>query len=371
MSETTPPAGTATDLSEARAESMRRATEIAIRLGVVGILVVWCLQIIAPFIGIVLWAMIISIAATTPYEAVTRHLGGRRGLAATLLVSISLAIIVIPAVMLSDTLISGAQHFAADIAEGSLEVPPPPPHVADWPVIGNQVFELWDLASRNLQAAVAKLGPQLKAVSAWLLHAAGSVGAGLLQLVASLIIGGFLLSRGAERAGAVDRLASRLAGPDQGPALANLARATVSSVVQGIVGVAVIQAVLASIGFIAADVPAAGLWAMLVLVAAVVQVPVVLVMIPPVLLVFSSASTTIAIAFTGWCLFVSLLDNFLKPLLFGRGVEVPTIVIFLGAIGGMLSMGIIGLFLGAVVLGLGYELTGAWLAGGDDVSEAA
>jgi predicted PurR-regulated permease PerM len=371
MSETTPPAGTPNDLAEARAETMRRATEIAVRLGVLAIVVAWCLQIIAPFVGIVIWGMIIAIAATSPYEAMVRGLGGKRALAATLLVCLALAVVVVPCVMLSSTLISGAQEFSADIADGSLEIPPPPSHVADWPIVGSRIFDLWMLASENLQAALAKLGPQLKAVSAWLLHAAGSVGAGLLQLIASLIIAGIMLSRSADRSESITRLASRLAGPKQGPVLAELARATVSSVVQGIVGVALIQAILAGIGFIVADVPGAGLWALLVLVAAVVQLPVALVVIPPILLVFSDATTVVAISFTAWCIFVSLVDNFLKPILFGRGVDVPTIVIFVGAIGGMLSMGIIGLFLGAVVLGLGYELLKAWLAGPEAVSENA
>jgi predicted PurR-regulated permease PerM len=371
MTEATPPEGTPDELAEERAETMRRATEIAIRLGVLAIVVGWCLQIIAPFVGIVAWGMIIAIASTSPYEFLVRRLGGKRGLAATLLVCLSLAVVVVPAVMLSSTLISGAQHFSTDMADGSIDIPPPPAHVADWPIVGERIFDLWTLATHNLTAALGKLGPQLKAVSAWLLHAAGSAGAGLLQLVASLIIAGIMLSRSANRSESITRLASRLAGPKQGPALAELARATVSSVVQGIVGVALIQAILAGIGFTVAGVPGAGLWALLVLVAAVVQLPVALVVIPPILLVFSDSTTTVAVLFTGWCVFVALIDNFLKPILFGRGVSVPTVVIFVGAIGGMLSMGIIGLFLGAVVLGLGYELLKAWLAGPETASGSA
>lgn len=108
--------------------------------------------------------------------------------------------------------------------------------------------------------------------------------------------------------------------------------------------------------------PAAGLWALLVLVAAVVQLPVVLVLVPPVIIVFSTAGTGASVVFLIWCVFVSLIDNVLKPLLFGRGAQVPTLVIFVGAIGGMLAMGIIGLFVGAVVLALGYQILAAWLA---------
>jgi predicted PurR-regulated permease PerM len=359
------------DLNASRAETMRRATEIAIRLGVLAVVAAWCLRIIEPFVGIVLWGWIIAIAVAGPFEVMARGLGGRRALAATLLVILTLGVVVTPAVMLSETLISGAQHFATDVTQGSLEIPPPPDRVAHWPIVGEPLFELWSLASQNLQAAVEKLGPQLKAVSSWLLHAAGSVGAALLQLIASVIIAGFMLTRSAQQTRLITRMATRLAGPKQGPDLADLARATVKSVVQGIVGVAVIQAVLAGIGFIAAGVPAAGLWALLVLVAAVVQVPVAVVMIPPLLMVFSKASTTVLIVFAVWCLFVGLIDNFLKPMLFGRGVKVPMVVIFIGAIGGMLSMGILGLFVGAVILGLGYELFNAWIAGQDESAEMA
>jgi predicted PurR-regulated permease PerM len=305
--------------------------------------------------------LIIAIAAKSPYEAFARGLGGHRGVAATILVVASLGVLVLPAVMLSETLVSGAQYFSSDLADGTLTVPPPPERVAIWPIVGTRIYELWQLASVNLEAAVEKLAPQLRAVSRWLLSAAGSVGRALLELVAALIISGVLLYRGNERADATHRIATRLAGPARGPALADLAVATVSSVVQGIVGVALIQSLLAGVAFIVAGIPGAGLWALLVLVAAVVQIPVGLVMIPPVLLCFSASSAPIAIAFTVWCLMIAALDNVLKPILFGRGVDVPMIVIFLGAIGGMLTMGIIGLFVGAVILGLGYELAKAWL----------
>lgn len=353
-----------------REETIASATEIAVRLGVLGFVVFWCLQIVAPFVGIVAWGLIIAIGAAAPYEAMAKAMGGRRGLAATVFVIIGLSVMVVPAVLLSDTLISGSQQFAQDVADGKMEIPPPQPRVAEWPVIGQPLFDAWSLASENLTAAIEPLGPQLKTVSTSLLHAAGSAGAGLLQLLASLFLAGFLLTRGEDRGAMITKFASRIAGETQGPKLAELARATVTSVVQGIVGVAIVQAVLGGIGFIVADVPGAGLWAMLILVAAIVQLPVALVMIPPIIIVFSAQSTAVAIAFTIWCAAIGLVDNVLKPMLIGRGVELPTLVIFVGAIGGMLSMGIIGLFVGAVVLGVGYELFNAWIDAGEDTDES-
>jgi len=361
MSETNaPPSGSATNTSSP-ADSTRTAIEVFIRLGMIILIIGWCLQIVAPFIGIVVWATIIAIAADSPFNRLCAWCGGRRGLAATLVVVITLVAFAVPTVMLSETLVSGAQTYAADLESGNLKVPAPAASVQDWPIIGERVFDLWQLASQNLEEALSRLRPQLEAVSKWLLSAAGSAGAGILQLVASLIIAGVMLARSEGRQKAILRFATRMAGEVRGPEFAKLANATVQSVVQGILGVALIQTAFAALGFVVAGIPAAGLWAMLVLVAAIVQLPVALVMIAPIALAFSSLGTAAAVAFTVWCVAVSLLDNVLKPILFGRGVEVPMLVIFLGAIGGMLSMGIVGLFLGAVVLALGYELFRAWL----------
>jgi len=345
--------------------TIRNVIEISIRLGAITLLVVACLTIVAPFVGIVLWGLIIAVAADAPFDALARSLGGRRGLAATLVVVVTLLVLVVPMVQLSESLVEGAQSFSKDLAAGRVHVPPPDPSVADWPVIGQRVFESWTLASDNLREALEGAKPQLQAISRWLLGAAGSAGAGVLQLVGSLLIAGVMLSRGEGRRRAIERFAVRMAGPERGRKLTTLANATVRSVVQGILGVALVQAVLAGGGFMVAGVPAAGLWALLVLVAAVVQLPVAIVMVPPLIYAFSSIGGLTAVVLLVWCLAVGLLDNVLKPILFGRGVDVPALVIFMGAIGGMLTMGIIGLFLGSVVLALGFALFMAWLEDAD------
>ena len=331
------------------------------RLGVLLVLAVLCLQIMAPFIGILLWALVIAIGLDTAFERIAARLGGRRGLAAALLVAVGLLSLIVPAVLLSGTLVSGTQAFAEDMEDGRLSVPPPPDHVADWPFVGERVHELWQLSSVSLEEVLVRLEPQLRAASLWLLAGAGTIGKAMLELVASIVIAGILLAQGSRRQEAVHRIGTRLWG-DQGAKLAVLANSTVQNVVQGIVGVAVIQALLAALGFVVVGVPAAGLWAMIVLVAAIVQLPVLLVMIPPMLIVFSDASTLAASVFAVWCVGVALLDNVLKPILFGRGAQVPTVVIFIGAIGGMLAMGILGLFVGAVILSLGYEIFRVWIS---------
>ena len=355
------------DAGATRQPDVGHAVELAIRLGALALVVGWCLMILAPFLGIVVWALIIAIAAEDACRKLADTLGGRRGLAASLLVLLALATLIVPAVLLSETLVEGAQYFAENLEEGSLKVPPPSEQVAGWPLVGKPLYDFWLLASQNLEAALTRLAPQLQAVSGWLLGAAAAGGVALLQLTASFVLAGFLMVHGQARHDGVARFATRLVGT-RGPDFARLATATVKSVVQGILGVAAIQTLLAGLAFGLLGVPAAGLWALLVLVAAVVQLPVAIVMVPPILYAFSEASAAVAVIFTVWCVGVALLDNVLKPLLFGRGVEVPTLVIFLGAIGGMFTMGFIGLFLGAVVLALGYELFVGWL--NEDEAEA-
>lgn len=349
---------------------IRNAVEIAIRLGAIALLVGWCLVIVAPFLGIVVWALIISIALDEPFAALCRRLRGRRVLAAGLLVALGLSLVFGPAVYLSDALVSGAQQLAHDLKGRSLAVPPPAQAIRDLPILGPMVYDFWQHASENLEDTVSRLRPQLQTVSGWLLKTAGSVGAGILELIASIVIAGVMLVRSDLRGIAIARFADRMAGPVRGPALAALATATVRSVVQGILGIAALQSFLAGTAFVVAGIPGAGLWALLVLIAAVVQAPVALAMAIPVVIGFSILSTPAAITLAVWCAVVGLVDNVLKPILFGRGAKVPALVIFLGALGGLLSMGIVGLFLGSVVLALGFELFMAWLKEGDDSAAA-
>ena len=345
------------------APGLHTAIEISVRLGAIVLLVAACLMIVAPFMGIIVWALVIAIAADGPHKTLVRGLGGRRGWAAALLVVLALLVFIVPATQLSQTLISGAQGFSADLSDGNLQLPAPDPSVEDWPVVGPWVFAEWSVASDNIGEALGHFRPQLQTFSGWLLRAGGSAGVGILQLAVSLLIAGVMLARGAERQEAIERFAIRMAGPRRGKGLAELAEATIRSVVQGILGVAFLQAILAGLGLSIMGIPAAGLWALLVLGAAVVQLPVALVLILPVIYGFSFVGGVSSILFALWCAAVALLDNVLKPILFGRGVEVPTLVIFMGAIGGMLTLGIIGLFLGSVVLALGFALFKAWLSG--------
>jgi predicted PurR-regulated permease PerM len=271
-----------------------------------------------------------------------------------------LVVLVVPAVMLSGTLVDSAHSFAMQLRAGTWAIPPPPEGVSKWPLIGEWLASFWSLASENLGAALHMIEPQLKTVGTWLLSAAAGAGFGILQFAVAIIIAGVLLAHSSGAHYAAHVIATRFAG-ERGAEIANLAEATVRSVARGILGVALIQTLLAGLGFLIAGVPGAGFWAMLCLVFAVVQIGISPIAIPVVIYVFSTADIVTGVMFLVWNGFVTLLDNILKPILLGRGVEVPMIVIFVGAIGGFLASGIIGLFVGSVVLVLGFKLFLAWL----------
>jgi predicted PurR-regulated permease PerM len=339
---------------------LRRALETTIRIGLVLFLVVWCFAIARPFLQPIVWGIILAIATQPIYAVLCRAVGGRRSLAAAILVVGALLVLVVPSVLLTTNVVESTTQLAKKVEAGTLQVPPPPTGVADWPVVGKRVHAFWTEASQSLDTVVDPLHPQLRAMGAWVLGRATSAGLGLLVFALSIVLAGVLLAAGEPAADAAREVAERLV-PDRGAELVALANGTVQSVTRGILGTAFIQAFLAGIGLIAAGVPAFGLWTLLVLLLAVVQLPTLLVLAPIIVWVFASSSMGVAIVFAIWTTAVGLSDNVLKPLLLGRGSDVPTAVIFIGAIGGFIRAGIIGLFVGAVVMAVGHNLFKWWL----------
>jgi predicted PurR-regulated permease PerM len=340
---------------------MKRAVEAAIRIGLIAGLIVWCFIIARPFLVPFVWGSIIAVAIFHGYERLRTALGGRRITAAVLITLLMLVLLVVPSVLLGNSLVSGARNVVNSFQSGELYIPPPPSTVAGWPLIGEPIAKAWTLASQNLEEALRQTGPLLKGFGTWLLSAAAGAGLALLQFVLAILIAGALLANSGVAGRATRAVAKRLA-EDRGLEFVGIAEQTVRSVASGILGVALIQALLAGLGFLVAGVPAAGLLTLICLVFGVIQLGVVIVLVPVVIYLFSTAETVTAVGFLIWAILVAPVDNILKPILLGRGVDVPMLIIFMGAIGGFLSAGIIGLFIGAVVLALGYKLFLTWLA---------
>jgi predicted PurR-regulated permease PerM len=339
---------------------MTKALEVTIHVGVVVLLLLWCFRIVQPFVEIIVWGIIIAIAVSPFYNRLKSALGGRDRLSATLITLFALIVLIVPAFLLSESLIDTVQDISARLEKGTLNIPPPSENVRTWPVIGEPLYNSWSLASENLGAALSKMTPDVKKIGSQLLSVAANTGKGILMFVVSIIIAGVLLANSAQNNQAARTLAERLAG-ERGAKIIELEAATVRSVAQGIIGVALIQSILAGLGCLVVGVPGAGFWALLVLILSIVQLPALLILGPIIIYVFSAYSTVTAVVFAIWSFLVGISDAFLKPLLMGRGVDVPMLVIFIGAIGGFMASGIIGLFVGAIILVLGYKLFLAWL----------
>ena len=350
-----------TKLNELLADgNTKKAIDLVIRLGLVLGLVIWCFTIIKPFITLILWGGIIAIAINPLHRILLKKLSDRRVLSATLITLMLLILLIVPSVMLSTTLVESGGMLADKLKDGSLQIPPPPDSVQGWPVIGEKLDSFWQLASKNLEEALEKLKPQIEVLGKWLLKAAAGAGITILQFVFSIIIAGVFLVRADISHKAAINVANRVTG-SQGEALIKLTIATIRSVAQGVLGVALIQSILAGLGMLVVGVPAAGVWALLILIIAVVQLPTMIILLPIIGFVFTANSTTTAVVFTIYALIVGASDNFMKPLLLGRGVDTPMLVVLIGAIGGMISSGVIGLFVGAVVLSLGYRFFMIWV----------
>jgi predicted PurR-regulated permease PerM len=348
------------DVKAAEGEFVRQAVEAAVRIGLLFTLTLWCFQIFRPFIVPFVWGLIIAVASYPAYGGMQRILGGRRGLASTLFALIAIVVVVVPIVVLSGSLLEGLRNVAQELRDGTLNIPAPPSGLTELPLVGESFTEVWRLASEDLDSAIEHLRPQIQAVGLWFLAATGDAVLGILKFIMAIIIAAVFLANGESVQAAWENIFSRLMD-ERGPRIMAISQATIGNVTQGILGVALIQALLAGLGFLVIGLPGAGLWAVVCLVLAVLQLPILILLPVALWYLFAAPSTLAGVAFLFWSIVVIVLNNVLQPLVMGRRSPVPVLVIFLGALGGFASDGIIGFFVGAVVLSMGYSLLVAWM----------
>ncbi|RLA39671.1 MAG: AI-2E family transporter [Gammaproteobacteria bacterium] len=348
---------------------VKQAVEIAVSLGLIIIILAWALMILKPFIALIIWGAVIAIASYTPFLKLQSVFNGSKKKAVVVFALIALGIVIVPVWIFAGSTIESASSLGKEIAAGTVHISPPADAVKDWPLIGEKVHTAWSEAATNFTLFLQDNADQLKALGKSLLANVAGAGLGILSLVFSILIAAAFLSNAEAASIAMQRFFRRLAG-ERGDELLNLSTATIRSVATGVLGIAFIQAALGGLGMVVVGVPGAGLWALFVLVVAIAQLPSWLILGPVIVYVFSVESSTVATLFMIWSLLVSFLDMVLKPIMLGRGVEAPMLVILLGAIGGMVMSGIIGLFVGAVVLAMSYKLFQAWLAMGEEAGDS-
>jgi len=271
-----------------------------------------------------------------------------------------LALIIGPAIWLLFSSFSELKELSTTYKEGELSIPPPPDKVKTWPIIGEKANNVWMKASTNLTLLLQENTEQLKPILRSLFDLIANTSKGILLFTLAIIVSGVLLAFATPAGAVVKSLFIKLAGK-HGETMSEVAEVTVRNVAKGAVGGAVIQSLLAGIGFVVVGIPLAGLWILVCLVLGIVQIGIVPVSIGVIIYIWGSADVLTATLFTIWMVIVGVSDNILKPILLGKGAPVPMLVVFLGAIGGFILSGFIGLFTGAIVLSFGYNLSKEWL----------
>lgn len=347
---------------------VRTAVEIFIRIALLVLLIAWCFQILHPFSSVILWGIILALALAPLFDAINTRLNNSPKWTATIIIVIGLFILILPSWWLIDSAIHGAKELHTHLEAGTLTIPPPEAKVKEWPLIGEKTFNMWQLATENIDDFTTKYSDQILNFGKSFIDSVLNVATTILQFVLAIIIAGLLLAtKGTEDIS--KKIFRKLIG-ERGDSIAELAGSTVGNVTKGVLGVAVIQSLLIGLGFLLAGVPYAGLWAVLVFLLAVLQLPPILLVIPIIVYLFSIMGTIPAVIWSIYLLLASISDNVLKPILLGKGAPVPMLVIFLGVVGGFMLSGFIGLFTGAIILSLGYRLFIFWLDGEGNSSKA-
>jgi len=332
----------------------------AVQLLALSILLYFCYEIIRPFINLLIWGSVLAITLYPLHKRLTNLLKGRKWISATIITLIMFLLIIGPATMLTLATVDEFKVIKELYNERLLSIPPPDENIRNWPVIGTPLFNLWTEASVNITDFYTKHAETIKPVGLKLLDLLSSVGMGILLLMASFLVAGIMMIYGKEGAELATMFFARLVGK-QGEAMENSVAITVRNVAKGVIGVAFIQGMLAGVGLIIAGVPLAGLWALLGMVLCIIQIGMMPVSVGVVIYIWTSADTTTAILLTIWMLFIGIIDNILKPIMMGIGAPAPMLVVFMGTIGGFIYNGFIGLFTGAIILTIGYQLAIGWL----------
>lgn len=332
----------------------------ALRIVLVAVLVYACGRIMQPFIGMLLWAVILAVMLHPLHLRLMTRLGNRWS--ATLIGVVGMALLMVPMILAAVAVAESVASLIGAVRNRSLVVPPPPPDLSNLPIAGEKLTEIWALVATNTPAAITRYGPQLTEPVTWLAKASGGLTISLLLFLLSLVIADILLAYGRDGARFAQDLFARVIGDQaRGERLVRLTAQTIRGVAQGVIGVALVQTLLIGIGFVVVGVPGAGILTLIALVLAIAQVPALFILLPVIGYVFATEPTSTAVIFAVWSLLAGLSDNILKPLLLSRGLDVPMPVILIGVIGGMLVDGLVGLFIGPVVLAVGYVLLHEWI----------
>ncbi|GAG75371.1 unnamed protein product, partial [marine sediment metagenome] len=306
---------------------------------------------------IIIWSVLVAVAIFPIYNRVINLFKGKKkGLVTSLFIIILLALIVTPTISLTTSVVSSSKEIKENFEAGILKIPPPAESIKEWPLIGEKTYNVWAAANQNIEGFIITYKDQIESFAGSMFDSfTGLMGSVFLALFSLIFAGVFMFSSESGYRTSV-QIGNRLKD-GKGEQVVAMVRDTIRSVVKGILLVAIIQAGLAYLGFIVIGLPAAAIFALLVLIFAIIQIPPIIAMIPAIVIVFSTSETTPAIIFTVYCIIVGMSDGAMKPFLLGKGLQTPMLVILIGALGGMIFIGMLGLFMGPVILAIVHQCT--------------
>jgi predicted PurR-regulated permease PerM len=338
--------------------------QVAIR-ALLLVLMLWiCAKLFSPFAPLLIWSLILAVTLYPVQQKLALQLGSRPRLSATIIALLGLLLLGVPSIMLGISLIEHLTNSLVAWRTEGRSIPAPDASVQEWPLIGSALYETWLAISDNLQGYLRSHADEVRAALSRVVSGTGGVITTVLTFAGALIIAVVIMVYGEQSSHGARRIAVTLVGGERGANLQSLAVATIRSVAAGVIGVAFVQALLLGFGFLWAEIPGAGVWALVALILGIIQLPAILIVLPVLgwLWGFHGGDVVSTTMMSVYFVVAGLSDNIMKPLLLGRGVEVPMPVVLLGALGGMIWMGLIGLFLGSVILSVGYQLFWAWVA---------
>ena len=343
-------------------DSSRDLAGTMLQAAFIGALAAGCFWILRPFLLPMIWATAIVVATWPIMLFLQTHLGGRRGLAVTVMTLVLLLVLLVPLGFAIAAIAQNADRIVAwSKSLGTVSIPPPPDWVVRLPLIGLTLAGQWQqVAGLGTGGLSARLAPYASTIVAWFVAQVGNVGLMLVQFLLTVVVAAVLYSRGETAAGGVRQFARRLAGAPADGVL-HLAAQAVRAVALGVVVTALVQALLGGIGLAICGVPFVGVLIAVMLILGIAQLGPAFVLIPAIIWLYWKGDTTWGTVLVVWSLVVLSLDNFLRPILIKRGADLPLLLIFTGVIGGLIAFGIIGLFIGPVLLAVGYTLLVAWV----------
>jgi len=346
--------------------SFRELPRIMLAVLFIAIMIIASLWILRPFLPALIWSTLVVVSTWPLLLAVQGRLWGKRGLAAIVMTTVMLLVVIVPLALAVLTIVEHAGDVAGRLKTlESASVPAPPGWVEQVPLVGPRLAAEWRaVAALGADEQYARVAPYAKDAARWILSKAGSLAAFFLHLLLTLVISALLYYQGDAAADGLRAFARRLGGA-RGEQSVVLAGQAIRAVALGVVVTAFVQAGLGGIGLAVAGVPLASFLTALMFVLAVAQIGAAPVLLLAVAWLYWTGDPWTATALLVWALFVTSIDNVLRPLLIKRGADLPLVLIFAGVIGGLLAFGVVGLFVGPVVLAVAYTEVTAWVADGD------